>query len=327
MIQKILLFILLIIPFLFYSCGKTDTETAQKPLYELKPGNSVPLFNSENAYQYIEKQVSFGPRNPGSPGHRQGLFYLRNELTKYAGEVILQSFTYPGYNETLELTNIIAKFNPDAKNRIMLSAHWDTRPRAEEAEDTSKQKLPIPGANDGGSGVGVLLEIARLLKENNLSYGVDIVLFDGEDYGYRNDLSNFCIGSKYFAANLNNYKPVFGILLDMVGDKEAFFPREGQSRKYAPDIVNMIWNLASQSGADLFVNREAGEIYDDHVPLNQAGIRTIDIIDLELIGADTSNKRRNYWHTDKDNMENISAETLQQVGNVLTKLIYSLHFN
>lgn len=329
MMQKkyLILFISSLITLLFVSCGKHEAEAPQKPLYELKATDSVPGFNSDYAFEQVEKQVAFGPRNPGSIGHGQALLYLKNELAKYADEVTLQSFSYPGYDETLDLTNIIGKFNPSAKNRIMLSAHWDSRPRAEEAKDSTKQNLPVLGANDGASGVGVLLEIARRLKDNKVNYGVDIVFFDGEDYGRKNDLNNYCLGAKYFSSNLNGYEPAFGILLDMVGDKEAFFPKEGTSVQYAPDVVNMIWSIAEQTGSNAFEQAEAPAIYDDHVPLNQAGIRTVDIIDLELIGASTPNERRNYWHSDKDNMDNISRETLGQVGKVLVTLLYSLKFN
>jgi hypothetical protein len=152
-------------------------------------------------------------------------------------------------------------------------------------------------------------------------------LLDGEDYGKKSDLENYCLGAKYYASNTGEVKPAFGILLDMIGDKEGFFPKEGQSLKYAPDIVNMVWGMAAQTGADAFKNSEYPEIYDDHVALNQGGIRTVDIIDLELIGADTPKERRNYWHTNNDTMENISADALQQVGSVLVNIIYSLKFN
>jgi glutaminyl-peptide cyclotransferase len=317
----------LLLSLIFVSCSKHEQEPVQKPQFDVIKSSNVPSYIGKNAYTYVEKQVSFGPRNPGSAGHKLALNYLKNELTKYADGVKLQNFSYPGYNETLDLSNIIAEFNPNAKNRIMLAAHWDTRPRAEESKDTSKQSLPILGANDGGSGVGVLLELARVLKEKKIDYGIDIVLLDGEDYGKKSDLGNYCLGAKYFAANLGDYKPAFGILLDMVGDKEASFPKEGQSINYAPDIVNMIWGMANQIGAGTFSNADYPEIYDDHVALNQGGIRTVDIIDIELIGADTPDPRRNYWHTNNDTMENISAETLQQVGDVLVNIIYSLKFN
>ncbi len=317
------------INFIFLSCNKSTEEQPSKPLYELSAPDSIPAFNAKNAYDYTEAQTLVGPRNPGSIGHDKMLAYLQSELRKYADEVELEPFNYTGYdNEALRLTNIIGRFNPQSKDRILLCAHWDTRPRAEHATVEALKSKPILGANDGASGVGVLLELAQVLKQKKISYGVDIVLFDGEDYGKENDLNLFCLGSKYFAAEYykNNY-PAFGILLDMVGDKEASFAKEQNSIQYAPDVVNMIWNTASLKNASVFNQAEGSAIYDDHIPLNQAGIRTVDIIDAELVGADTPNKRRNYWHSENDTMQNISEETLQQVGDVLTYFIYSLKFN
>ncbi|MEJ2613864.1 MAG: M28 family peptidase [Ignavibacteriaceae bacterium] len=257
------------------------------------------------------------------------LNYIQSELSKYSDDVALQQFSYQGYgNESLQLTNIIAKFNPQNKHRIIICAHWDTRPRAEEDKDLNLQNKPIPGANDGGSGVGIILEIARLLKSNQITYGIDLILFDGEDYGKPNDLENYSLGAKYFTANLpQDYQPVFAVLLDMVGDKDAIFPLEGNSRTYAPEIQSMIWSLANQIGAYKFVNKKEESIYDDHIVLNESGIQTVDIIDLELIGANTQIERRNYWHTQNDTMKNIGKDTLKQVGEVIAKLIWSIRFN
>jgi hypothetical protein len=273
-------------------------------------------------------QVDFGPRNPGSSGHSLALSFLQNELNKYADEIELQPFTYPGYDEELHLTNIIAKFNPGNKNRIMICAHWDTRPRSEHSRDSTKRNLPILGANDGASGCGIILELAKVLSRNKVNIGVDLVLFDGEDYGKENDLDNYCLGSKYYSINIpGGIYPRFAVLLDMVGDREAVFMKEAGSVQYAPDIVDLVWNIAQQVNASAFIQKQGEGIYDDHIPLNQAGIKTIDIIDEELVGADTPDERRNYWHTDKDTMENISPGTLQQVGDVLVYLLYTIHFN
>ncbi|MEO8399014.1 MAG: M28 family peptidase [Ignavibacteriaceae bacterium] len=328
-IKKIILYAAAVLQFfVLLSCGEKKGEQPSKTLYEFSSSQNIPVFNSENAYDYVEEQTKFGPRNPNSIGHQKTLNYLKNTLSQFADEVQLQSFIYKGYDEVLNLTNIIAKFNPDKKNRILLCAHWDTRPRAEHAKDESKKNLPIIGANDGGSGVGVLLETARILKQNKIDYGVDIVLFDGEDYGKENDLNNYCLGSKYFAANY--YKtsyPVFGILFDMVGDKEAVFPKEGHSLQFASEVINQFWNSAELKSSSIFLQEEKPPVYDDHVPLNQAGIKTIDIIDGDLIGADSPNERRNYWHSHDDTMQNIGKETLQQVGDVLVYFLYTLKFN
>ena len=317
----------LLISLLTFSCS-TEKEKPYKPLYQIDPYAKIPAFDADYAYKQIEKQVSFGPRNPNSKGHEEALNYLSGELSKYTADVVLQAFDYQGYGDRLRLTNIIAKFNPGKKHRIIICAHWDTRPRAEKDKNPAEQNKPILGANDGGSGVGILLEIAKLLKQNPVAYGIDLVLFDGEDYGKPDDLENYSLGAKYFSANLpKDYQPVFAILLDMVGDKDAFFPIEGNSKLYAPDLESMIWGLAEQVGADKFVNRESEKIYDDHISLNEAGIRAVDIIDLELIGADTPADRRNYWHTQNDIMENIGKGTLEQVGKVIIKLIWSIRFN
>ncbi|MGE5399778.1 MAG: M28 family peptidase [Ignavibacteriales bacterium] len=321
--------IIIIMSFGFISCNKKEESPKPETPFSLKSQVNAPQFSGKNVYQQVEKQLSFGPRNPGSAGHQQALYYLTNEMKKYADTIQLQNFNFTGYdNQELSLTNVIARFNPSAKHRIFFCAHWDTRPRGEHDKDPNKRNLPIPGANDGGSGVGVLLELARILKEHPVNYGIDLILLDGEDYGKEGSLDYYFLGSKYFAAqNAADYKPAFGILLDLVGDKEAVFNKEGFSMLFAPDIVNMVWSIARKVNATAFNEGEGNRIEDDHVPLNQAGITTIDIIDIDLVGADTPVERRNYWHSQKDNMENISESTLQQVGNVLTYLIYSLDFN
>ncbi len=310
------------------SCGK-DAPKEVLPLYQLTSNTNIPKFDADFAYQQIENQVKYGPRNPGSSGHAETLAYLQSELQKYADQVKLQKFDYPGYNGVeLHLTNIIAKFNPEAKDRILFCAHWDTRPRAEHAKDTTKRNQPILGANDGGSGCGVLIELARLLKDQKVNYGIDLVFFDGEDYGKENDLKDFCLGSKYFAANLPLEKaPAFSILLDLVGDKQAVFQKEAYSVQYAPDVVDMIWGIGSQLNTKVFAQSQGHAIYDDHIPMNQAGLQTVDIIDAELVGANTPIARRNYWHSEFDNMSNIGKDTLQQLGDVLTHLIYTIQFN
>ncbi len=309
-------------------CEKKEENEISKPAFVIQKNDSIPVFNGNNAYNQTKAQVDIGPRNPNSAGHALALTYLQNELNKYADKVILQPFSYQGYKEELNLTNIIARFNPSNKNRIVICAHWDTRPRSEHSKDSTKRNLPILGANDGASGCGVILELARMLSQRKVKYGVDLLLLDGEDYGKENDLDRYCLGSKYYSINIpGGIYPQFAILLDMVGDEDATFMKEANSDQYAPDIVNLIWGIASQLNITIFNPKESAAIYDDHIPMNQAGIKTIDIIDAELVGADTPVERRNYWHSDKDTMENISAKTLQQVGDVLVCLLYSIHFN
>lgn len=325
--MKKLLLITMVV-FLFSCGGNKENNENSKP-YEVNFVKDIPSFSADSIYTQVENQVSFGPRNPNSEAAGKTKKYLVDYLSRFAEKVEVQDFSYTGYdNEKLNLSNIIAKFNVKSDKRIILCAHWDSRPRAEEDKIEANKNKPIPGANDGASGVGVLLEIARILKTKPVDYGIDIILFDGEDYGNQSDLNNFCLGSKYFSTSKPaDYNPAFAVLLDLVGDKEARFRKEQLSLEYAADIVEMVWDVAAKTGAKSFLTSTSGGIYDDHIPLNQAGIKAVNIVDAELIGADSDNPRRNYWHTQNDTMENISKETLGEVAKVMLHLIYSLKFN
>ncbi len=310
---------------LLTGCSNDRPERVESPI-ELKDQEEIyiPEFDKEQAFNYLIAQTEFGPRNPGSVGHQQCLQYLTFELQKYADAVNQQSFRHTGYGgRSYRMTNIIASFNLESTNRILLGAHWDTRPRAEHDPDPDRRDEPILGANDGASGVAVLLEIARLLSKHPPSIGVDIILFDGEDYGREGDLDQYCLGAKHFARNMpSGFRPRFGIIVDMVGDKEARFPRERNSLQHAPWVVDLIWNTARNLNIYQFENRQGGPIYDDHVPLNEAGIPTALIIDSDLIGYDDPDERRGYWHTTMDTPEQCSPESLGAVGRVLTEIIY-----
>jgi len=303
-------------------------SSEKKPGLQFAPkGNEVPAFNADSAYTFVEQQVSFGPRNPNTFGHVEVQSFLKNKLGEYAGDefVFFQRFTHPGYgNDTLRLANIIASFNPYASDRIMLAAHYDTRPRAD--EDTTNVNNAIPGADDGGSGVAVLLELARIFKNNPPPVGVDIVLFDGEDYGTSGDLPNYFLGSRYWADNppVQGYNPRFGILLDMVGGNNAFFPKEVNSLQYAPNLVNEVWAIAKEKGYGwLFSEEEGGRVQDDHVIVSEyTNIPMINIINHRR-GVNGSVVFADYWHTHRDNMNIISRETLEAVGVVLSELIYN----
>ncbi len=277
-------------------------------------------FDGEKAFQWIIRQTELGPRNPGSPGHAACLELLQNELQKYAGKVELQPFTFydPKISSTFTMYNIIASFQPENPSRIMLCAHWDTRPRADRDKPENRNK-PILGANDGASGVAVLMEIARLLPRRNPPVGVDIVLFDGEDYGREGELDNYCLGSRYFVQNNTRFFPRFAILLDMIGDAELEIPIEGYSRDYAPDVVELVWSTAEELGYTQFTRRFQGYVFDDHVILNRGGIRAIDLIDFGY--PDLSNR---YWHTLQDTPDKCSPESLQAVGDVLMQVIENL---
>ncbi len=305
----------------------SSCEAEEKGLIFEEKGRSVPSFSADSAYSFTQAQVQIGPRYPNSEGQKAVQDYLKRKLKTYAGAqmVFSQDFTAEGYNgEELRLSNIIASFNPTAADRIMLAAHYDTRPRAE--EDPENPENPILGADDGGSGTGVILELARLFSIETPPVGVDVILFDGEDYGESGDLDNYFLGSRYWAENppVPGYKPRFGILLDMVGGEGAVFPKEQYSMTYAPNLVDEIWSIAAEKGYDdFFLDEDGAGVVDDHVIINRVSrIPFIDIIyhrRNDQDGADFAP----YWHTMDDNMDIISRKTLNAVGEVLAELIYN----
>lgn len=317
-----LLTFLTILTFLIWGCSSEETPG----LKFTEKGREVPSFNADSAFQFVQQQVDFGPRVPNSEAHQQALEYFEQKFLSYAGlnAVFIQRFEVEGYDETLELGNVIAAFNTTAPDRIMLSAHWDSRPRAD--EDSTRQDEGILGADDGGSGVAVLLELARIFKDNPPPIGVDIVLFDGEDYGESGSLEKYFLGSRHWSQNppVPGYSPRFGILLDMVGAETAQFPKEQYSMSYAPNLVEEVWSIAAEKGYDdLFLDEEGAAVADDHVIVNeQARIPIINIINHRRTqngGAEFDL----YWHTHNDNMEIISRETMGEVGDVLLELIYN----
>ncbi|MEP0546740.1 MAG: M28 family peptidase [Rhodothermales bacterium] len=282
-----------------------------------------PSFDAERAYADVVRQVEFGPRVPGTGGHDAARAYFVETLEALADRVIEQPVTATiGDSVTVTGTNIVASFNlnPGVGTRIMLAAHWDTRPRADRDPDSTKHSEPVPGANDGASGVAVLLEMARLFHDDPPDVGVDLVLFDLEDLGdYATaDTSAprtpFALGSAAFVRDNPTYRPTFGILLDMVGDKNLRIAKEGYSQQYAPRIVEKVWAAAAAVGADAFVDAPGGAVEDDHVPFLRQGIPVIDLIQSPF--SDT-------WHTTADTPEHISAASLGQVGDVLIEVVYS----
>ena len=282
--------------------------------------NPVDEFSAETAFEYLEKQVAFGPRNPGSTGHRNCLQYLTEELKKYTPNVTNQPFLHKDneLKRTFSLSNIIARFpgsNPNGQ-KILLAAHWDTRPRADRENDPELKDQPILGANDGASGVAVLLEVARVLSENPPPFPVDIVFFDGEDYGKSGDRDNYLLGAKHFAANWRSGPYQFGLLLDMVGDKNLSLKKEGYSYRMLPYIVDRVWKRAQELKLRAFENKLGSEIYDDHQPLIQVGIPIIDIIQSDLVGS-------KYWHTLDDTPDKCSPESLKQVGTLVLSLVFN----
>ena len=301
---------------------KTDSTNAIALL-------KAPTFNADSAYEFVRKQVAFGPRVPNSAAHQRCGDYLVAKFKAFGCTVIEQKFTAKTFDGvTLRGRNIIGSVNPQATKRIILSSHWDTRPFAE--EDPTNKKGPIEGANDGASGVGVLLEIARTLQlaAQKPTVGVDFILFDAEDWGNseqsKEKYGGFCLGSDYWAKNKHvpNYSAYFGVLLDMVGAKNATFPREGSSLQFAGDVTRNVWNIASQLGyKQYFIDQDGPGITDDHWPVNEtAKIPMIDIVHLEVKKADKTFFED--WHTHEDDMRNIDPATLKAVGQVLVQVLY-----
>lgn len=329
-----------LILFLSASCDKTpdkpikgaaDLEREKKA--EALKALKVPSFNADSAYAYIEKQVAFGPRVPNTPEHIACGDYLIEKLRELTDptSLVIQSFSAEAYDGTmLRGRNIMGRINPSAKRRILLAAHWDTRPLAD--QDTERQNEPIDGANDGASGVGALLEIARAIKTAGVQpeAGIDIMLFDLEDYGApagadARSADTYCLGSQYWGKNRmpENYSAYYGILFDMVGAQGARFSKEANSMRYAAQTVNRVWETAVRIGhGDRFVNQETGFIIDDHLYVNKlTGIPMIDIIEYNFDAAPASSFG-NYWHTHDDNMDIIDRATLKAVGQTILQVLY-----
>lgn len=289
-----------------------------------------PDFNSDSAYSYVQKQVDFGPRVPNTAEHIACGDYLVSELKRFGAEVVEQKADLKAFDGTiLKSRNIISSFFPEKSNRVLLFAHWDTRPFADQDQDESKHRTPILGANDGGSGVGVLLEVARVLQSKAPEVGVDIIFFDAEDYGepsFETAVSPgewWCLGSQYWAQNphVANYKARFGILLDMVGAPDAKFHKEYFSMQYAGSVVENIWSTARLLGYDnYFVNADGGAITDDHLPVNK--YRKIPSVDIIQYDIHTDSGFGWYWHTQKDDMSSINKETLKAVGQTVLEVVY-----
>lgn len=317
------------IVFLLTACGQQDKKSVEEDVKDTESKKiERPEFSSDSAYAFIEKLVSFGPRVPNTEAHSKTAAYLSKKLLTYGFDVSNQKAQLTAFDGTvLNINNIIAEYKVESNNRILLFAHWDTRPFAD--QDDERKAVPIDGANDGGSGVGVLLEVARQIQKYAPGIGVDIIFFDAEDYGKpsgsmhaRKTTSSWCLGSQYWSNNLHRmgYRANFGILLDMVGGKDALFPKESISMTYAPHIVDKVWSIAQQLGhGNRFINREVqfvGE--DDHLYVNKiANIPSIDIIEY-----DPSTKAFNKsWHTHEDNMDIIDKASLQAVGETVMAVI------
>jgi len=294
-------------------------------------------FNAEAAMGYIKTQLDFGPRMPGSAGARKTGDWIVAEMKKRADSVIVQSWTHvTAQGDTLPLRNVFARFNPKATQRVLYVTHWDTRPKADEDFNMGNKQLPIPGANDGASGVALFMALGDVFKKTPPSMGVDLLFVDGEDWGsfdFYSDTAthpDVLIGSTYFANHLPepNYKPIFGVLWDMIGDADLQIYQEDNSLNDAPEVVARVWQTAADLGyGDYFIAERYGlPITDDHVPLNrQAHLRVVDVIDIhygKLTGSGpTAGVNPNYHHTMQDTIDKVSAKSLQIVGDVAVTLV------
>lgn len=327
-------FLVLLVASVLLSCNLTPKKTGSEG--ETKEKNTitvkVPDFNPDSAYSYVMQQLAFGPRVMNFPAHEKCALFLINKLKSWCQNVTVQKGTVKAYNGTiLKFSNIIASFNPGTNDRIFLCSHWDSRPYADHDPDPKNHNKPIDGANDGASGVGILLDIARQISISKPPIGVDIILFDAEDYGPPQDWKSnvntedfWGLGSQYWSNQPHkaDYFAKYGILLDMVGAPNATFLMEGLSMHYAPDIVKLVWETASRIGfSRYFLYDEGGQITDDHVAVNKVrGIPTIDIIHLD---RSSETGFYPYWHTTKDNLASIDKATLNAVGQTLLTVIYN----
>lgn len=323
---------LVMAPSVLQACkGSRETKTENASADASRKIANKQKFEADSAYDYISRQVKFGPRVPGTAAHKACGDYLVGKLRQFgADSIIEQHFTATAWNgDRLPLRNIMGRFGTDKRDRVLLIAHYDTRPWADRESRTENIHQPIPGANDGGSGVGVILELARQFSVERPEVGVDILFADGEDYGdgsgWTNSDSTWCLGTQHWAENLpDDYRtaaPRFGILLDMVGAPHARFHREYISDLYAQQAVDKIWSMAAKSGySRQFVNRAGGSVIDDHLFVNTvAGIPTVDIIDAnnEATGSFPAS-----WHTLNDDMTSISKASLRAAGQTVSNVIY-----
>ncbi|MEX1188396.1 MAG: M28 family peptidase [Bacteroidia bacterium] len=314
--------------FMFSACGPSGDDKSQpevktpEPVVKLVNPNR-PAFNADTAYKITASQVAFGPRVPNTEAHRKCANYLIEKLKEYGAEVIEQRTKVTAYTgEVLDIVNIVGRIQPELKKRIMLCGHWDTRPQSD--QDEYNPKARFDGAVDGAASAGILLEIARQMKSKPADVGVDIVLFDAEDFGNPSMANTYCLGSQYFATHppVKDFNPSYGILLDMVAASGAQFHREAYSMQYAPTVMTRVWSIAAELGhGNYFRNELSGAITDDHFYINtMMNIPTIDIIHHD---PNTRTGFGSYWHTQDDNMQAVDKTTLQVVGETLIAVIYS----
>ena len=272
-------------------------------------------FDGERALGYVRTFMDFGPRVPGTEAHRRAGDWIATEMRMRADTVYEQTWTHATQaGNPIPLRNVVARFNPSAAERVLYVTHWDSRPVADKSISDADKRLPTPGANDGGSGVGLFLALGDLLKATPPAIGVDLVFVDGEDYGTFAPDVDVLLGSTYFASNLPsaNYMPLFGVVWDMIGETDLRIPQEDHSLSRAPEVVQRVWRTAADLGyGNVFVPATTMAITDDHLPLLDKGLRVIDVIDLDYL----------HHHTVNDTFDKLSARSLKIVGDVAWKLL------
>lgn len=302
------------------ACGSTSDKAAT-PAASSQPAARQVTFNADSAMAHVGAQCAFGPRVPGTEAHRRCAEWLQQCLTQWCDTVHTQQTQVTTFDGTqLHITNLVGVVNPQAEQRLLLVAHWDCRPWADQDPDPARRRDPVMGANDAASGVAVMLELARLMHQEHPQVGVDLLMTDAEDWGEEGDDDSWALGTQYWAANphVPGYAPVFGILLDMVGAAGARFAPEYFSTQYAPSAAKLVWDTAREAGyGSMFVTSPGGAVTDDHIPINRAGIPCIDIIDMRGEGFFDA------WHTTHDTPECIDTATLKAVGQTLAQLIYN----
>ncbi len=323
--NKVITILSLTIAVVITSCtNETKNDNTNPPVKTATvPRIPAPDFNADSAYSFVKAQVDFGPRIPGTPAHAKCAEYLVAKLKSYGFEVIVQTGTIPTFDKKqFTLKNIIASYKPDLQSRVMLCSHWDSRPWAD--ADKKDPDKPFDSANDGPSGVGVALEVAHQVSIKHPNAGVDIFFFDLEDYGEPGgDNDSWCLGSQYWAKNIHkpNYYANFGVLLDMVGGPNAYFPKEAKSVEYASTAVDKVWKAANDIGYGNYFAPQTKDFVgiDDHIIVNKAGVPCIDIIEYNQASGGFGD----YHHTHKDNMSIIDKNTLKAVGQTLLEVIYN----
>jgi Zn-dependent M28 family amino/carboxypeptidase len=273
-------------------------------------------FDGQSAINYAKAQLDFGPRVPGTPAAQKAGDWIIEQMRSRSDTVIVQTWTHVTQDgKQLPMRNILARYNPQATDRILYVTHWDSRPMSDGSTNLGERQMPVPGANDGASGVGLFVALGDALKKTPPTFGVDLLFVDGEDWGEFDDkLADVLIGSAYFAKNPPDsaYQPIFGVVWDMIGDKDLRLLKEGYSVQGAPEVVDRVWRAAAELGhEDVFIDRDMGGITDDHVPLLRAGMRVIDVIDIEYP----------HHHRPTDTLDKISARSLSIVGEVAEALL------